>query len=296
MNNFGFSFSLKYAAEVGIDWRECLSEALDGLGVRRFRLMSYWTMIEAERGNYDFADLDEQIQMISDRGGEVTLCLGLKQPRWPEVHQPEWAKELETIDPAEWRNMLYGFISAVIDRYESNPTVTSWQLENEALIKFGLPTDRSRKRLRDELKLVKSKTKKPVIMSLSDSWGLPWRHPLPDVYAMSLYRTIYGKGRYNYDPRPPLFYKIRATVIQILTGRKVFIHELQCEPWGPTGTEQLSITEQDKSMNAKKIAENIAFAQKTGMRPIDLWGLEWWYARKKSGDPNLMDTVREMLD
>jgi hypothetical protein len=293
VQTLGFSFSLKCTQEWGLDWRECLIDALDILGARRFRLMSYWTMIEAERGNYDFADLDEQIQMISDRGGEVTICLGLKQPRWPEVHQPEWA---ESLPREQWLAALYAYISAVVSRYEANPTITSWQLENEALIKFGLPTDRSRMRLRRELALVKKLTKKPVIMTLSDSWGLPWRHPLPDIYAMSLYRTIYHNGRYNHDPRPPLFYKIRATVIRLLTGRKVFIHELQCEPWGPTGTEQLSITEQNKSMTSEIIAENIAFAQKTGMDPIDLWGLEWWYSRKNADDPTLMDTVREMLD
>jgi hypothetical protein len=42
-----------------------LRAAIQDLGVRRFRLMSYWDEHEKTPGDYDFKELDAQIAMIS---------------------------------------------------------------------------------------------------------------------------------------------------------------------------------------------------------------------------------------
>jgi hypothetical protein len=240
--------------------------------------MSYWNQIEVVRGRFTFGNLDNQIKIVKKYGGEVTLCIGQKQPHWPELHRPSWADELAG---EELRVALYAYIAAVVEHYKPESTIVSWQLENEALIHFGHPTDRSRKRLREEFMLIKNlDTSRPVIMTLSDSWGLPTRKPRPDIFAMSLYRTIYHDGIYRHSARAPWFYRFRALVIKVCTGRPVFIHELQCEPWGPDGNAELSYAEQQKSMSPNQLEQNIRFAASTRLSPIDLWGLEWWYAQK----------------
>ncbi|HSH31776.1 MAG TPA: beta-galactosidase, partial [Candidatus Saccharimonadales bacterium] len=90
---FGASFSVKYARDLGLDWRQVLTEALDDIGIRRFRLMSHWDLIEPQPGQYDFGDLDWQMDQVAARDGEVSITIGLRQPHHPECHQPAWAKQ-----------------------------------------------------------------------------------------------------------------------------------------------------------------------------------------------------------
>jgi len=254
--------------------------------------MSYWNEIERQQGRYDFSELDDQLTAVTKLGGEVSLCLGMRQPRWPETHIPNWAKELPQ---SERYRALYQFIEAVVRRYRDNTTVVSWQLENEALNRsFGRNGDFNRKRLRIEAALVRElDDSRPLIMSLSDTIGLPLRKPRPDIYAISFYRVIYENGEYQ-PPRVPWWiYPARARLIKLLTGRRVFIHELQAEPWGPKAIWVMSAKHQAESMGTKQLAKNITLAKRTGMYPIDLWGAEWWLSRYKKGDQTVMNAIKQ---
>ena len=53
--------------------------------------MSYWNEHQKQPGQSDLRELDWQVEMVSRVGGEVSLCLGARQPRWPENHWPDWA-------------------------------------------------------------------------------------------------------------------------------------------------------------------------------------------------------------
>jgi hypothetical protein len=298
MVKFGASFSLHRCNELGLDKQAVLKASIKDLGLRRFRLMSYWNVHEQTRGKYDFSELDWQLDLIAEAGGQVTLCLGKRQPRWPECHMPKWAQSLSQ---KEWYDTLYAYIREVVERYKDHPALETWQLENEALLKsFGHCTDGdyNHGRLRKELKLVKKlDPSHPVIMTLSDSWGIPVRGPRPDKYAMSLYRiTINQKGHYAFSKRPPLFYKARRMLIIIFKLRPTFIHELQAEPWLPVSITKVPLDEQLKYMNSKLLEENVAFARKTGSDLIDLWGLEWWYwLRTKHDKPEVWDAAKELI-
>jgi len=276
MSDLGVSFSLKYAREMGVDPRKCLRSALDELGFTRLRLMSYWDLHEPERGRYDFTDLDWQFALAQKYGARVSLAIGLRQPRWPESHWPPWARQLPD---DEWQRALFDYLEAVVNRYKTHPCLESWQLENEALLKsFGTDGDFDRSRLKYEFALVKSlDPAHDVIMTTSDSWGIPWHGPIPDRVGISLYRRFYDRGRYRRSRRPPSFYRLRAGLIRLITGRPVFIHELQAEPWGPQATVRLSLEEQRKTMNAAYIRQAFTFARSTRQLPAYLWGLEWWY-------------------
>ena len=296
---YGVSFSAKRARELGVDPKANLTALLDDLGIRNYRLMSYWDESEKVRGQLDFTELDWQINEIAKRGGTVSLGLGLRQPRWPECHQPTWADDLAG---NAWKQALYAYIETVVKRYENNPTVISWQLENEAVNNwFGTCDKPDVERLNEEFALVRSWSSKPIWMSLSDQHGFPVNPPVPDQFGFSVYRTIWNekipplKQNYITYPTPVWYHRLRAAIIELYTGRHIFIHELQLEPWGPVDTAQLSVDEQNKSMSPEQIKMNVLFARMIGERDIYVWGGEWWYWRMVNGDLSIWETVRDTL-
>ena len=174
----GVSFSEKRSKELGLDWQANYTALLDDMDITAFRLMSYWDLHEKNRGEYDFTTLDWQINEASKRGATVSLALGLRQPRWPECHQPTWANDL---DGGAWKAAMYQYIETVVNRYENNPTVINWQLENEGVNEwFGLCGKPDRVRLHEEYNLVDRLSDKPIWMSLSDQHGYPVTTPTPD--------------------------------------------------------------------------------------------------------------------
>lgn len=292
----GVSFSLHRCSELNINKQELLAAALTELGFREFRLMSYWNIHEQTQGKYDFSELDWQLDLIASYGGKVSLCVGKRQPRWPECHMPKWATEL---NKEEWYSALYRYIQVVVERYSSHPALDSWQLENEALLKeFGhcVDQDFNHDRLNNELKIIKYFDPfHPVIMSLSDSWGLPWKKPKPDIYAMSLYRiTINKNNDVVHSNRPALFYKSRAVLIESIKRTPVFIHELQAEPWLETTLLDAPLNTQMERMNPAIFTEIIEYAERTGVKRADLWGLEWWYWLKQQGNSVMWEAARSL--
>lgn len=293
---FGVSFSLKQCRNMGLDPKTCLQWLLDQ-GWRRFRLMSYWNEHEKEQGRCDFRELDWQIKMIEKAGGEVSLCLGVKQPRWPEYHWPAWAKHLSGETKA---SALLDFIEATVRHVRHHACLESYQLENEALLSnFGELIDIDNDRLKSEYELVQLlDPERPICMSTSNGWGIPLIGPIPDRVGFSVYTVMHKNGFYNETIQRPWLHRFRKALIWAIWRRPVFVHELQCEPWGPEAIWNMSETEQSKSMDLRRIERNIAWAKQIHAYPIDLWGGEWWYWRYKQGstsDKSIWETVRKNL-
>lgn len=294
-HEWGVSVSLKQCRAFNIDPIKCIEYLAHDIGLRRFRLMSYWDEHEKTPGEYDLAELDAQIEAVRKTGGEVSLCLGVRQPRWPESHWPEWSLKL---DKKARYEALEQYLEAVVNRYKNEACITGYQLENECLNRsFGRHGDFNRKRLRAEFSLLKKlDPTRPIIMSTSNSWGLPLRKPRPDQFGFSYYSIEYKNGKYNRSKLPSWWWKFRARLVRFITRRPVFIHELQAEPWGPKAIWEMSQLEQHESMNAEILQSNIKSVKKTGLYPIDLWGGEWWYWSKvKQNDPSLGATVRDII-
>lgn len=295
---FGVTFIDNYAEYFDLDPKETMYALRDDLGFKRFRLVSYWKDIETSPGVYDFSALDWQFDAVNEVNGEVTLAIGLRQPRWPECHAPEW---IEPANQQDWYPQLKDFMAAVINRYKDNPALNSYQLENEYFLGvFGECKDygASRDRLVDEFNFVKSLDKKtPVILSYANNYfGVSTNQPLPDQVGVSVYKRVYDytvTKRYLEYPFPSWYYSWRAGQQQILTGRSSMLHELQAEPWTSGDLKTSSIAEQSKSMDSKRLKERIHYGVATGFRDIDLWGGEWWYWRKTAlNDDSLWETVR----
>lgn len=288
---YGVSFSLKQCRNFGLDPQATLDWLL-AQGWRRFRLMSYWDEHEKSPGVYDFSGLDRQITAVAGAGGVITLCLGAKQPRWPEYHWPDWAWRL----PKSERDVaLLQYVSTVVERYRRLDVIISWQLENEALLSdFGTRIEIDRHRLRAEYALVRRLDPiRPIAMSTSNGWGIPIRRPRPNRVGFSVYSIMYRGGAYRRTIQKPWLHRLRKSLVRTLLGKPVFIHELQCEPWGPAAIWNMDSAEQDESMGPRQIRRNIAAAQTIKTYPIDLWGGEWWYWRSQVWhDVSPYDAVR----
>jgi len=300
---FGVSFSIKYAEELGNNWQANYLALLNDLNFKRLRLMSYWDLGEPQKGQYDFTDLDWEIQQADIHNAQVSLALGYRQPRWPECHEPEWAKA-EPIESTQWKKALNTYIATVVNRYKNDPAIVSYQLENEPENNWfggcrgGIAP---KSRLSDELNLVKKlDPKHPVYMSLSDEHGLPIGQPTPDAYGFSIYRVVYSTNTpihfYITYPITDWYHRLRIYAIHFIKHRPVYVHELQLEPWGPKATKDLSISEQNRSMSVPQMTKSINYSEKTGIKLQYMWGAEWWYWRKTQfNDPGPWNVIKQTL-
>ena len=298
---FGATFIPSYARYFGLEPKDTLQAMIDELGIRHYRFVSYWDEIEKTPGVYDFEELDWQFEKARASNSTVTLAIGLRQPRWPECHMPTWASS----QPKDvWYPQLKTFMTKVIERYKDVPFLESYQLENEFFLDvFGICPDFSRDRLIDEYNLVKSldPNRTLIISRSNNALGLPVGKPRPDKFAISVYKRVWDRTvtkRYFEYPFPAWFYGFLAGAGKIVTGKDMIIHELQAEPWGPDlGIPEMSIEEQNKSLNARRLTDRIAYGKATGMREVDLWGVEMWYWRKvKLNDPSLWEAGKKAID
>ena len=295
--NMGVTFIPDYARALGVDPQKNMDALIGDLGVRQFRLVSYWNKHEAIKGQYDFSDLDWQFQKAEAVHAKVSLAIGLRQPRWPECHMPNWTKN----EPAStWQPQLDTYIKSVIDRYKTSPSLASYQLENEYFNDFGECPNHDRNRLVLEYSLAKrADPSHPIIVSKSNNFpGGAFGSPQPDIVGVSVYRRVWDAkfthAYFNY-PLPAWYYGFNAGLQKVLTGKNSVIHELQMEPWPPNGkfVANISMYEQDRSINATMFADRVKFAKNTGMKSVDLWGAEWWYWRLQHGDSGVWNEAKK---
>lgn len=298
----GVTFIPSYAEYLGVDPKETFQAILTDLRPTQVRLVSYWDDIETKPGVYDFSLLDWQFEMAAQHHTKVTLAIGLRQPRWPECHMPAW----QLNQPKEaWYPDLKNVMAATIDRYKDNPVLQSYQLENEYFLSvFGICPDFSRDRLIDEFYFVKGlDPDHPVIVSRSNNAiGFPINEPKPDEYGVSVYKRVWDRTitkRYVEYPFPAWFYGFLAGGSELIDGRNMVIHELQAEAWTPDNYDikTAPIGEVYKSMNPDRLHNRFDYAEATGIKHIDLWGAEWWYAMKVvKGDPGLWNAAQQEFD
>lgn len=294
----GVSFIPEYAQWLGVDPQETMDELLN-IGVRHFRLVSYWNVMEPEQGKYDFSELDWQFKKAEQAGAKVTLSVGLRQPRWPECHAPAW---VDLNKPSkDWQPQLEDFMTQIVNRYKNSPALASYQVENEFfLVGFGNCPNKERSRLVSEYNLVKSldPNHKIIIARSNNGIGIPIGQPKPDEYGVSIYKRVWDaqfSHRYLEYPMPAWYYAFLAGLQKIHDGRDMIIHELQAEAWAPNHKDikSISLDEQNKSLDAQRLEDRIQYGKATGMREIYLWGAEYWYYRKAVlNDPSLWNVAK----
>jgi len=293
----GITFSSRYSEDIGLDWKENFIAILDDLKIRKIRVPVYWDLVEPVKDEYNFSDVDWQLEEAKKRNAEIILVVGQKVPRWPECFIPEWIEN----DDKKRKEELLELVSVVVNRYKNNLVIKYWQIENEPFLKFGICPAIDADLLDEEIKTVKgADSSREIIITDSGELSL-WISAAKraDVFGTTMYRDIYkeGWGHYKY-PIGPRFFQVKCWLIEKFTNQnKAIVIELQAEPWMPSWTVNNSLEEQLKFMNEKKIKENVEYAKQSGFSEIYLWGAEWWYWLKVKADyPVVWEEVKNSVE
>ena len=70
------------------------------------------------------------------------------------------------------------------------------------------------------------------------------------------------------------------------------ISELQAETWFPESIANRTPAEWSAAFTPDDLAQNVAFAARTGISETNLWGAEWWYWLKLRGDSGLWNEAK----
>jgi hypothetical protein len=291
---FGVTFSPRQATGLGLDWREVYTAMLDDLEVRHLRLVAYWDEMEPEEGQYNWEGMDWQLQEAGKRQTKVVLAMGRKVPRWPECFVPAWAQGLAE---EEQQQRLLGFMGALVSRYQNEPVLWRWQLENEIFLNFGhcVPTGKdftevledNKKLLTKEEKLLREMDKAGRQIMVTDSGELNWwleASRYGDILGTTLYRTVFSARTekiFNYDYIFPAWvYRAKARLVRVLRGKEVVVAELQGEPWGRAPLKEMTALERQASVSPGRLREIARFAERTELPLAYWWGSEFWYWEK----------------
>lgn len=300
---YGTTFSNRYAQQMGLNWKETYLNILDDLKAKNIRLVAYWDEIEKNPDQYDFSNIKWQIDEAEKRELNVILVIGRKVPRYPECFEPSWWKELASDNLRE--QALLNYMKATVNEFKSYNSLKMWQVENEPFWPFGMCQKPEIKRdvVAREIKLVRSLDARPILVQDSGEGGF-WRptYELGDYLGISMYRKIWydfwhifmGKFIYFQYPLGNWTYKIKANMLGVPVD-KIYVTELQAEPWGPDINSELSQEEADKTMSEVDFMSTINYAQKSGFKDLYLWGSEWWYFEKIHGNPYYWDVVRALF-
>jgi hypothetical protein len=309
--NWGVNFSQKYAKNLGLDWKEVYSSLLDDMMVKKLKIAVHWDVISQEESDFNFEDIDWQINEAQKRDAKVVLVIGMKTSRWPECHIPSWAKNLSK---EEQQEKISEMLKEIVSRYGNSQTVAGWQVENEPFFPFGECPWTDKEFLKEEVKLVKQTDplQRPVMITDSGEGSL-WINSakIGDVVGTTMYKKVWftipsflykylpgwdKTGFYVYYPFPPTFYGRKAEFIDRFFGKKVICAEFQAEPWSNFFITETSLEEQNKTMNLERFKANVEFAKKTGLDEFYIWGAEWMYWMKtKQNMPEIWNEAKNLF-
>lgn len=289
----GVTFSVPYAKELGINWREALTAALDDLHIRNFRIPAYWSEIQPTQDQLIWTDLDYQMDEIARRDGRVTMVVGAKVPRWPECWIPKWATQKSKAGEHAAR---LAYIEAVVNRYKTSPALQYWQVENESMFDFGICPKPDFGFLKEEISLVRSLDPAHEVATTDSGELSTWIHvgSLVDRLGISTYRRVRTPWNrtWEYTFIPTYWYAKRAALVKPWV-KNVYVSEFQMEPWTDDPIQSTPVKTQLDFFDIPQMREHFAFAERMQIRDISFWGVEWWWWMKTTQkDPRFWNEAR----
>jgi len=297
--SWGVTFSAYESSLLGLDWRENYGAIISDLRPKMLRLIAYWQYLEPKPDEWDFKDLDYQMEQAKIAGIPVTLAIGQKVPRWPECHYPEWLNQNDTQGRQQ---ELLKYIAAVVSRYRNGPELKMWQVENEPFLNFGICPPNDAQLLTKEITLVKSlDPAHPVLTTDGGEYG-DWARAASrgDIFGTTMYRKVHIKvlGYITY-PLTPQFFQLKKSLVQLITGKpnqRFIVSELGLEPWDEKQLYEISVAQQLSRFNIDDFKSVIAYAKEARFDTYYMWGAEWWYWMKaRQNDPRFWDTAKEIF-
>lgn len=329
----GTTFSVDYARwlagewggpAAGPPWQQSLKTILS-YNLSPIRLAAPWNSIELEPGQYDFTILDEIIKICHQQESKIILCLGVKSPRWPEVHLPAFYRSFLTGRSRSFSRQLKfdseldaalnRFLNVMAKRYGDDERVSWFQIENEPLEPFGDPALAvPYSHLAEEINLVKTITDKPLLVTfgagLTGDFRL-MRHRrqriLDQLMALpvdAIGLDLYVSGFVNYGRLTGQFKASKAHweiangfIEQIkAAGKEPMISELQFEPWeADIAKIDLQNADGNKSLVPGDLAAVWQSALKLEVATILVWGLEFQVACARRGNRRWLTETAKLI-
>lgn len=295
---YGMSFMTSYARELGLDWEDAYVAMLEELPFRHLRLAAHWDITEVSPGEYQFAELDRQVELAREYDARIIIGVGRRLPRWPECHVPQWATALSW---DEQKDYLRGYIRAVVERYRDEPHVIYWQVENEPYLTVFAHEqcgDLDEAFLEEEIALVRElDPMTPILLTDSGNLGL-WApaYKRGDAFGTSMYVYLWNPEIGPFKSRLPAhWYRAKHRIVQLLYGKKpTFLIELSAEPWLTDSIIDTPLATQFERMNLDTFEEVLSFAKGTKFEYQYLWGVEWWYWLKLQGHPEFWERAKTL--
>ncbi len=298
--NYGASFNTPYARELGLDWKKVYLAMLDDLNVKKVRLAAQWNLVEKNREEFNFEELDFQLKEAQKRNVKVIFAVGRRLPRWPECHTPEWAQSIPWKDQ---KKEIREYITKTVTRYKGYKNIVYWQVENEPFLsafakeycgELDVPF------LDEEISLVRSlDPTRPILITDSGNLGT-WRNAYKrgDIFGTSVYVYFWNPdiGAFR-TLLPSSSYRVKENIMSIFYGAKpTILIELSAEPWLLKPITETPVSLQLKRMDLKKFKEIIKYAKDTHLSQQYLWGVEWWYWLKERGNDTMWNYAKTLYN
>jgi hypothetical protein len=310
--NFGTTFSQLQCKYMNLNYQEAL-EAILNLPLQTIRVCAYWDEIEQSQNNYSFETLDHIINTTTQANKKIVLAVGMKSPRWPEFHIPQWAKEKykdSTHQQSEVQDLCHEYTKKVFERYAHNESITHLQVENEPLNSLDVTNGRSisYEFLYDQLRLTTS-FKKPhqKILTTNAINIFPYQPGKPftaafrfnihnsDAFGVNVYTKIGIPYGLYVQPFPWFYWKLKEWHEHATSSNtESWITELQSEPWehgSAVHTKKPVFPSASPSQTEKLTNKLISL----GYRNILFWGCEYWYWHKKQGREEWWKKITDLV-
>lgn len=320
----GTTFSQKQCTYLQLDWKEAYAATLDAK-FDIIRLGAYWDEIESNEGVYDFTTLDWQLARAKAHHVPILLTVGMKAPRWPEYFIPPWLlrqlrlrRGADVSANAVLKEQVLRFIRVVVSRYQDEPVIHYWQVENEPLDRAGPGHWWIGERfLEEEVDLVRALDgrQRPVVINAAthphrflrllvrfftrhDPIGEALK--LADILALNVYPVVghqwrWKKSYYWSRPQERIQHLSRILKRAEEEGKPVWLTELQAEPWEPG---QLVYLGESQPPTGRPELVQVSFTelQGLGVDTLLLWGVEYWQFRKvRYKDETWWELMRGLL-
>ena len=314
----GTTFSQLQCRYMGLDYREAFRH-ICALGFERIRLCSYWNEIESVENQFDFSTLDWLLDESDRHGIEVVLTVGMKAPRWPEFHFPDWlSARFDTsgnpkpIDrnPAI-ADLALKFIDQAMTHTRDAPNLRYWQVENEPFTRLDITGGRflSYEFVRREIELVRSLALPEQKILLTNALTLPAAQFIEDEHAfresvaladaigINVYSKVpAGNSSFYLQPLGPYWRKLKAWQQTLLKNNKEdWIAEAQAEPWEPNELVAMNKAEYPSS-SPKQTETLVTSLTDYGYNTVMLWGCEYWYWQKQNGRDSWWLAMQQLVE
>lgn len=288
----GASYSKLHLEQLGIDPLKAIEE-FNSLGLRWLRTSLYWNDIEKQKGHFDFSYYDKLFSRCAELNINIILSVGAKAIRWPEFYFPDW------VDKKEYKADLLNFIEVSTNHFKNYTNIKIWQVENEPLDPIW-PSEQ-----KIDLKLLKKevdlfKVLDPNKVLLITVWGnelLERKNykkiaKLADIIGLDLYLKRPDDGRYL--PPSDSQKKIKQIIESLQDeNRKVYISELQAEPWEED--ELISQQRTPPSFTPYDLKINFSYTKSLNVDGVFFWGFEYWLWKRMNGDNRYWNEARSLL-